>query len=216
MVDVGRVFISGAHSVGKTTLVHDVERAFSRCSERFKPRFEKSLCVAEVTRAIYEERGWTYVDYDPQRNFENYGWLEREVVKRYTEIDLQLTERHSSLLYVMDRGSIDPFVYMQFYGRSRTLFDDICASLPGKQLLDRCKALNSLVLLVPPTQKCLQFGDPCRIPPVLTELQEFTAAFRAMCWAWKIPYVEMPGELGHEGRVNWVMGQIIKKWELDV
>lgn len=95
-----RVFICGAHSVGKTTLVNEVGKRLNLHVE------------AEVARKVITDLNLRREDFDPKTNPSKF----EELQERILEAQCKVEEQHSrsGTPYIADRG-IDPLVYSLMY-----------------------------------------------------------------------------------------------------
>lgn len=95
-----RVFICGAHSVGKTTLVNEVGKQLNLHVE------------AEVARKVITDLNLRREDFDPKTNPSKF----EELQERILEAQCKVEEKHSrsGTPYIADRG-IDPLVYSLMY-----------------------------------------------------------------------------------------------------
>ena len=95
-----RVFICGAHSVGKTTLVDEVGK-------------EVNLHVeAEVARKVIKDLNLRREDFDPKINPAKFEELQEKILEAQCEVERRNLCNGTS--YIADRG-IDPLVYALVY-----------------------------------------------------------------------------------------------------
>ena len=95
-----RVFVCGAHSVGKTTLVNAVGKELNLHVE------------AEVARKVIKDLNLQREDFDPKFNPSKFEELQEKILEAQCKVE----ERNSrnGTPYIADRG-IDPVVYSQLY-----------------------------------------------------------------------------------------------------
>lgn len=95
-----RVFICGAHSTGKTTLVNAVGKELNLQVE------------AEVARKVIKDLNLRREDFDPMTNPSKF----EELQERILEAQCKVEERNlgNGTPYIADRG-IDPVVYALLY-----------------------------------------------------------------------------------------------------
>jgi predicted ATPase len=97
-----RVFICGAHSTGKTTLLDHL---------LLEP--DQNLhAVNEVARNIIAEHGWQKKDFDPKINPDTFYDLQVKILRAQSRIDGELCSKNRS--YISDRG-LDPIIYCRMY-----------------------------------------------------------------------------------------------------
>lgn len=97
-----RVFICGAHSTGKTTLLRSL---LSRLDHNFH-------AVHEIARGILEQRGQRADDFDPRENPREFYALQLEILEAQRRQDEKLTGENKR--YISDRG-LDPIIYCKMY-----------------------------------------------------------------------------------------------------
>ena len=95
-----RVFICGAHSTGKTTLVKEIGRELSLHVE------------AEVARKVIADLNLRREDFDPKLNPEKFEELQLKIIEAQSAVEGRNLRNGTS--YIADRG-IDPFVYAFVY-----------------------------------------------------------------------------------------------------
>ena len=118
-----RVFICGAHSTGKTTLLN---RLLSEPGVNLHP-------VNEIARNIIKENGWQRKDFEPKTNPETFYELQVKILQAQSRIDKELCNESCS--YISDRG-IDPIIYCQMY-LGKEWFEKIMQTEEAKECIER-------------------------------------------------------------------------------
>jgi predicted ATPase len=118
-----RVFICGAHSTGKTTLLN---RLLSEPDQNLH-------AVNEVARNIIAEHGWQKKDFDPKTNPDTFYQLQVEILQAQSRIDKDLCVKNIS--YIGDRG-LDPIIYCKMY-LGEEWFQRIMSTLEAKECIER-------------------------------------------------------------------------------
>ena len=95
-----RVFVCGAHSVGKTTLVNAVGKELNLHVE------------AEVARKVIKDLNLQREDFDPKLNPTKFEELQERILEAQCKVEEHNARNGTS--YIADRG-IDPVVYSQLY-----------------------------------------------------------------------------------------------------
>lgn len=95
-----RVFICGAHSTGKTTLVNEVGKELNLHVE------------AEVARKVIRDLNLRREDFDPNSNPEKFEQLQEKILEAQSVVEKRNSRTGTS--YIADRG-IDPLVYALVY-----------------------------------------------------------------------------------------------------
>ena len=159
--DMLRVFICGAHSTGKTTLL----KRFRKLSEP-----DQNLsAVNEVARKIIEKHGWQKKDFDPKIHPDTFYELQLKILQEQLRKDEELCDKNTS--YISDRG-LDPIIYCKMY-LDEDWFQMIMNSIEAKECIKRHKAINTTTVVLLPHEECLQ-EDGVRLQPKMDELKKFT------------------------------------------
>ena len=162
-----RAFLCGAHSVGKTTLLQELQRSIT-CKDFSSTRFE-----SEVARTVIADMKLELKNRDPSTHPDKFEDLQNEILLKQSAIE----KRNDSLafercFYFMDRAAIDPLVYARVY-----LGDDAYESLVSRphaqECINRYRNDSSLVFVVKPQPECIEY-DGTRLPPKLEDLKHFT------------------------------------------
>lgn len=191
-----RVFICGAHSVGKTTLVNEVGKKLSLHVE------------AEVARKVIKDLNLRREDFDPETNTSKFEELQEKILEAQCKVE----EQHSrnGTPYIADRG-IDPLVYSLMYLGENSM--KRLLSLPSSQeCVNRYR--TSLVFVVRPFRECLQTDD-IRLVPKMEELSKFTNLMEKVLQDNRIPFTVID-VLDLKKRVDIVQEKIMEHGSLKV
>ncbi|KAK3753723.1 hypothetical protein QZH41_013808 [Actinostola sp. cb2023] len=164
-----RIFICGAHSVGKTTLAEAlaVETGFH--------------LVSEVARTIIKEMGLKRDDYDPRSKPSQFKELQQLILASQAEIESRNDRLKRS--YICDRA-IDPVVYAMVYLGEKEA-KDLLQQETTKQNITRYR--SSLIFVIKPYPECISHDD-VRLPPNMDELNVFTSTMENLLRELQIPY----------------------------
>lgn len=116
-----RIFLCGAHSVGKTTLAQAIAKETG------------FLIVSEIARTIIKDQGWKRDDYEPRSNPEGFKKLQQLIIESQAEVERNHDEQGQS--YICDRA-IDPVVYTRLY-LGETDADELLKQESTKQNIKR-------------------------------------------------------------------------------
>lgn len=188
-----RVFICGAQSTGKTTLLHDVG---AQCGGDFH-------CESEVARNLIKSLGINPRSISPTKRPAEFETLQYEIVAAQCQV-----ERRNAILgrnYIADRG-IDPVVYTHIH-----LGLEAKKQMLNNPLVQECieRYKQSLIFVLTPHKECL-VDDGFRLMASLDELQHFTNVMQLTLDELKIPYITIE-QLDREKRVQIVMEHIDRK-----
>ena len=118
-----RVFICGAHSTGKTTLL---DRLLSELDQNL-------VAVDEVARKIIAEQGWQRKDFDPKIHPDTFYELQLKILQEQLRKDKELCDKNTP--YISDRG-LDPIIYCKMYLGEEWL-QKIMNSIEAKECIKR-------------------------------------------------------------------------------
>ncbi|XP_074652862.1 uncharacterized protein LOC141907185 [Tubulanus polymorphus] len=184
-----RIYICGAHSTGKTTLLHDVI-----------PHLKNIHVVEEVARKIIERNGWSRNDFQPSKNPEMFRRLNTEIIEEQMRIDEHNTSQNID--FISDRG-LEPLVYCEYYINSEAKRELL--ELPGlRTWLNRLK--RSLLFVVSPHVECLS-EDGVRLQSSISELRSFTELLVRELDKHQIPFI-LIDNLNRQERINLVLDYI--------
>ncbi|KAL3879088.1 hypothetical protein ACJMK2_031402 [Sinanodonta woodiana] len=94
------VYICGAHSTGKTTLMHDLK-------SHLRVKF-----VEEIAREIIREHGWSRNDHAPMINPHNFEILNFEILQRQILLSEEYDTQNMDTIF---ERCLDPLVYVELY-----------------------------------------------------------------------------------------------------
>jgi nicotinamide riboside kinase len=159
------IFLCGGHSVGKTTLMHEILK--------LRPSLKK---ITELGRLILNEL---------QITREDLNLIEKRTLYQTKLLETQCIEERKleDEDYISDRGP-DGFVYSSFYG-NQELYKQLVQSPHGQETILRYR--TSIVFLLKPHEITFK-DDSVRMVPDLQDLQKFTTRFEAILQENGIPY----------------------------
>ena len=97
-----RVFICGAHSTGKTTVLN---RLLSEPGNDLHGE-------TEVARRVIKDLGWHRDDFDPTKHPERFFDLQMKIIQAQCQVNRKNNDLKRS--YISDRG-VDPLIYCKMY-----------------------------------------------------------------------------------------------------
>lgn len=107
------VYIVGAQSTGKTTLVNALEASFNASNSAHEVRSPSPLIVREVARTVLQEKGFSREDIttSPTRALQ----LQRHILDAQYEAEVEASTSDVSPWYLCDRSGLDPIVYAKYF-----------------------------------------------------------------------------------------------------
>ena len=183
------IYIIGAQSTGKTTLVNALEALYKVANDT--DRSEKSLprpfIIREVARTVLKDKGFTREDIiaSPSRALQ----LQKHILNAQREAEATASKDASSSWYICDRSGLDPIVYTQlFVGAKAT--EDMLASEAWKELEANMKA--GIVVLCEAGCGWLIDDGTRLMPDDLEAWMRVDAAFRRLLEVRGIDYTVIP------------------------
>ncbi|XP_062610934.1 uncharacterized protein LOC134272768 isoform X2 [Saccostrea cucullata] len=173
-----RLYISGAHSTGKTTIIQDL------CPHLPGVRLEK-----ETARRIIETHGWQRTDFHPERYPQVFEQLNTEILLANIKIEKDnfLEKR-------------DPMAYTEMYLGPEAL-ERIKHTKGLQQMMERLR--TSVIFLIEPQPECIS-DDKVRLVSTLEELHTYTAYLKRLYDSLAIPYVTVD-ILDRRDRVSFIL-----------
>ena len=183
-----RIYLSGAHSTGKTTILNDLKSHLNICFEE------------EIARKVIRQFMWERDEFMPDTNPKNFLKLNEEILRQQIQIDERY--RRASEGFIVDR-CIDPLIYIERY-----------IGVEAKQNLDHIPDLTAwteslktaLIFVVKPHKECIQ-DDSVRMPPRLEDIEEFHTTLMNEYQELNIPVYEIV-ELDRETRKTFILEKI--------
>lgn len=180
-----RIFLCGAHSTGKTTLLREVQKEI--------PSLQS---LSEVARELMTKMNINRDDLEiPEKRVQFQRKLIRLQCKKEEELDQKGDD------FISDRSAIDGVVYARKYVGQK-LEEELLATPAAKKCLDNYRN-RSLIFIVEPHEKCMVDDHIRKVPQSLEELQDFTQIMRNILDSQGVPYT-LISELDLRKRVQFV------------
>ncbi|CAC5418493.1 unnamed protein product [Mytilus coruscus] len=187
-----RIYLSGAHSTGKTTILNDLK-------PHLNLQFEE-----EIARRVIRKFSWKRDDFLPETQPENFLKLNEEILRRQIQTDEE--NGRISKDFIADR-CIDPLIYVQKY-----IGDDALRKLrelPGVlEWTDRLK--TALIFVIKPQKECI-VDDEVRLSPKLEELDAFHNSILQEYKLLGIPVFEIT-DLDRQKRKAFILDKIQQRF----
>ncbi|XP_011451573.3 uncharacterized protein [Magallana gigas] len=187
-----RIYISGAHSTGKTTVIHDL-----------LPYLPGVRVEVETARRIINSHGWRRDDFHPDRSPELFEQLNREIL--LANIELEKENFVAQRGFLCDR-CLDPMAYMEMYLGPEALE----RAVHTEGLSDMIARLQtSVIFLIEPQPECIS-DDSVRLVSTLDELRAYSTHLKRLYARFHIPYVTVP-MLDRQERVSFILQYLREK-----
>ncbi|XP_031565696.1 uncharacterized protein LOC116300872 [Actinia tenebrosa] len=186
-----RIFLCGAHSVGKTTLAKEIVKETN------------VYMMTEIARKIIRDKGMKREDFEPKSHPEKFFELQRLIIEAQAKKERENDE--VGLNYVSDRG-IDPVVYASLY-IGKEAADRLLRLSETKEIIRRYQ--SSLVFVIKPFPECI-VEDGVRLRPNINEMNDFTTTMENLLYQLSIPYTII-NVLDLKERVKIVQSEINKR-----
>ncbi|XP_019625578.1 PREDICTED: uncharacterized protein LOC109470921 [Branchiostoma belcheri] len=189
--DLLRVFLCGAQSTGKTTLLNDLTTEVPKIHGE-----------PEVARRVIQGLGLTREDFDYKKNPKGFEDLQLKILD--AQCETERTNAAAGRDYIADRG-IDPVVYAHVC-LGENAKQRLLETQQAKECIERYK--KSLVFVITPHQECIK-DDGFRMTGTLEDLQRYTVAMTTILNDNGIPFTTIQ-ELDRQKRVQIVREKILE------
>ena len=154
---VVHIIISGASSVGKTTLINQCLQQFN---EQKKYRHYKFQLINEVARTVLRQLKLT------GKNLEEF--IEKKDLRRFVDVQEKIIEEQVKCFdhaentnYLSDRTGFDALAYIEYYFNDRRAAQTVFNKDFFQNLIKQCQ--NALIFIVQPQQDLLAENDNMRL-----------------------------------------------------
>ena len=108
--DRRNIYIIGAQSTGKTTLLNALRRHFSHAgtSDDPEPQF-----IEETARLVFKQKGFTFAAIDTQSDFDKYLEIQQAILR--TQLEAEDEALRKGKWFVSDRSGLDCLIYAAKY-----------------------------------------------------------------------------------------------------
>jgi predicted ATPase len=191
------VIISGASSVGKSTLV---EKCFLNLPEY------SFICIQEVARTVLNRLNLTgkdLLDYIKRNQLEEFIQIQEKIIEQQIFYFNQEKEKN----YLSDRSGFDALAFIDYYFQNQQRTNEIFQSQLFQSLIKQCQ--NSLIFLIQPQEELIAKNDNMRIVPSYSEQIGYTTCLKYWYEQAHLPYFVI-NDLDLNKRVEFVQQHIIK------
>lgn len=196
------IYISGAHSAGKTTLQEALQRDVQFTRFGFKSQ-------QELAREWVQKKGYTQEKlHDPSFLFQ----LQQELV------NLQIEKENSEISdceglyhrFLWDRGILDPIIYAKELCGHKDA-EELVALPAVKKELSRLQAGDDTLVVIPQPHRDFLCYDGVRIETSMDEILRIHNSIIAFAYEMRIPHVVVK-DADLSKRTEFVIEQVISKW----
>ncbi|CAF1625440.1 unnamed protein product, partial [Adineta ricciae] len=201
------VIISGASSVGKSTLV---DECIQRFSQDKKLKYKKFQRIQEVARTVLNRLKLTGKDlqhYIQTKNSNAFCRTQEQIIKE----QVSYFDKHKESNYLSDRSGFDALAYVNLYLNDKQSAQRIFDAPTFQHLIDQCRL--GLIFIVQPQEELQAQNDGMRIVPSYREQVEYTQVLEYWYQQAQLPYFVIADldmtkrvEFIHEhinGRFHW-------------
>jgi nicotinamide riboside kinase len=196
------IYVIGAQSTGKTTLVDALEECLSLDNSSRNGQSKQPYIIREVARKVLKEKGYSRVDIEtsPTRALQ----LQQHILEAQHNAELEATAQDTSPWYISDRSGLDPIVYASIFGGAEAA-ETMLASEIWLEMEARMKA--GVVVLCEAGCEWLIDDGTRWMPSDAEQWMRVDAAFRDMLEARGIRYDIVKKDMKGIGeRVEFVRG----------
>lgn len=166
------IIISGASSVGKTTLVNRCLKSFHEDRKLKTVPFKQ---IDEVARTVLKRlhiTGKDLTEFIKQRNVNEFSQVQEQIIhEQIKAFDQQKDEN-----YLSDRSGFDALAYIDSYFPNTPNAETIFQSSIFKQLINQCR--NGFIFLVQPQEDLQAQNDQMRMIPSYEEQILYTNSLK--------------------------------------
>lgn len=105
------IYIVGAQSTGKTTLLNSLRAHFDRAPSI--PEAGKPQIIEETARIVFKQEGFRFAAVDTQSNFDEYLGIQRSILKAQLEAEDEALRKGK--WFISDRSGLDCLIYAAKY-----------------------------------------------------------------------------------------------------
>jgi nicotinamide riboside kinase len=166
------IIISGASSVGKSTLVDECLRKFHQDK---KLQYKKFKRVQEVARNVLNRLKMTGKDlenYIKKKNINAFSDVQQKIIQE----QVLCFDREKRNHFLSDRSGFDALAYIHFYFNNEQKTNSVFESELFQQLIDQCR--NGLIFIIQPQQDLQAQNDNMRIVPSYQDQINYTDCLR--------------------------------------
>ncbi|MCJ1323976.1 hypothetical protein MMC10_000638 [Thelotrema lepadinum] len=185
------VFVIGAQSTGKTTIVNALEEFFDKSNAPNLPTTQrKPVIIREVARNVLKTYNFSREDIrnHPLRGFQ----LQQRILEAQFQAEKAVTSYSPESWYITDRSGLDPIVYAYLYVGEEAS-QELLASPAWRELEERMR-LGNVFLCEAGTHWLIDDGTRL-MPENEAEWIQVDTTFRQLLETREINYSVIPKEL---------------------
>lgn len=159
MFSIYHIIISGASSVGKSTLVDECLKEFREDKNLKNVRFKR---IQEVARTVLNRLNMTgkhLENYIKENNINAFSNIQQKIINEQV-LCFDLEKENN---YLSDRSGFDALAYIHHYFNNEQKTNLVFQSKQFQQLINQCQ--NGLIFLIQPQEELQAQNDNMRIVP---------------------------------------------------
>ncbi|CAF2804837.1 unnamed protein product [Rotaria sp. Silwood2] len=176
------IIISGASSVGKSTLVDECLRKFRQDKRLKNKQFKRIQEVARTVLNRLKITGKHLETYIKKNNIENFSNVQEKII--YEQILYFDKEKDNN--YLSDRSGFDALAYIHYYFNNEQKANSIFQSELFQSLINQCQ--NGLIFIIQPQEDLQAQNDNMRIVPNYQDQIEYTDSLKYWYRKAHLPY----------------------------
>ncbi|CAF4696625.1 unnamed protein product, partial [Rotaria sp. Silwood2] len=176
------IIISGASSVGKSTLVDECLRKFRQDKRLKNKQFKRIQEVARTVLNRLKITGKHLETYIKKNNIENFSNVQEKII--YEQILYFDKEKDNN--YLSDRSGFDALAYIHYYFNNEQKANSIFQSELFQSLINQCQ--NGLIFIIQPQEDLQAQNDNLRIVPNYQDQIEYTDSLKYWYRKAHLPY----------------------------
>jgi len=195
------IIISGASSVGKSTLVEECLKKF-REDKKFK--YHRYKRIQEVARTVLNRlnmNGNDLLKFIEKGNVDAFSNVQQKIIDE----QVSAFDKEKENNYLSDRSGFDALAYIHHYFKNEQKTDSVFRSNQFQQLIDQCR--NGLIFIIQPQEELKAQNDNMRIVPSYQDQIGYTECLQYWYDKAYLPYFVI-ADLDLTKRVEFIVKHI--------
>ena len=191
------LIISGASSVGKSTLVEECLKDFRQDKKFNKERFQRIEEVARTVLKRLKMTGKGLQRFIEERNLDAFSDVQVKIIAE----QVLSFEKEKNENYLSDRSGFDALAYIQHYFPNQQKANSIFQSELFQRLINQCR--NGLIFVIQPQEELQAQNDNMRIVPNYQDQLGYTQCLIYWYDMANLPYFVIP-DLNMNKRIEFI------------
>ena len=195
------IIISGASSVGKSTLVEACLKKFREDKKFKKIRFKRIQEVARTVLGRLKMSGKDLDKYIKQGNLNAFSKVQKEIINE----QVLYFDKEKTNNYLSDRSGFDALAYIYHYFQNEQEANNVFESEQFQSLIEQCR--DGLIFIIQPQEELKAQNDNMRIVPSYEDQIGYTESLEYYYKQAHLPYFILT-DLDLTKRVEFIISHI--------